>query len=207
MSSRIFWRDRTASNRSPGVSHVEFPSPGAGEAVIGLENVVATEFHRGFEPGIIALNAQNATIMTELMEARDFGMLLEQASDGTLDEGQALEFAPGDPRLQTPGTFEEPLFRCEDHGDFLDPALGAAAEHECAVGVLGVGDFANFHLLGFGVANVAFENFVGEGKAVFIEGHADGDLPAIAALFMPRCCRPDNPDSPAQMKRPGTAVT
>ena len=36
---------------------------------------------------------------------------------------------------------------------------------------------------GFGVADVALEDFVGEGKAVFIEGHADGHLPAIVALL------------------------
>ena len=60
--------------------------------MIRLENVVAAEFHRGLEPLIIAPDAQDALLMAELIEARDFGMLLEQGSNGALDESLALEF-------------------------------------------------------------------------------------------------------------------
>ena len=77
----------------PQQGHVEFPQLGAGKAVIGLENIAATEFHRSFHPGIITLNTQNTVFMVELIEASDFGIFLEQGSDGTLNEGLALEFS------------------------------------------------------------------------------------------------------------------
>ena len=37
---------------------------------------------------------------------------------------------------------------------------------------------------GLGIGHVSFENFMGEREAVFVEGHADGDLTAVVSLLL-----------------------
>ena len=90
----------------------------------------------------------------------------------------ALEFAFFDSRLQSPGLFEATLLRCGNHGDFFEPALGAAAEDECAGGVPGCNRCVFVHSsrdwpsgdwrecpFKMGVGDVAEQNAVDDGAA------------------------------------------
>ena len=65
-----------------------------------------------------------------------------------------------------------------DHRGFLESALGAAAQHQHAGGVLGVGDFPDFHLL---VLRPVWQQFkAAGGKFVFILlATAAGDVDQI----------------------------
>ena len=89
--------------------------------------------------------------------------------------------------MKTPGIFEETLFRSGDHGDFLEPALGAAAEHECAVGIIGVGDFPNFHLLVFGAVGQQFEAAGGKFPGILLAA-SPGDIDQIGIAQLAQKC-------------------
>ena len=70
-----------------------------------------------------------------------------------------------------------------NHRDFLESALGAAAEHEHALGIFGIGDFPDFHLLVFGAVGEPFEAAGGKFFGILLTAAAgDVDQIGIAQL-------------------------